>query len=365
MRMAPEKSLLFLGMYPLDRLDYACPVRIFNLYQNLRSMIPTILITGTRAGRRWPILKYLVTGQLRRTSCVYVESATSTATETDLLLLLVCKLFRVPIVIYIRDAHQFFPDIYDRTPLKVRMLDWLWRRSIQFYLLFADALLFPSEGLAQQFKFSNQYYLLPPAGSSNVPLESPDISSKVVIYVGGNSLPNGVDLLLEAMELVIEKYPEAKCIIVSDAGQSDDLILDWQSESWVKFISGSFDDLPALMRDAYLAVIPYRKNSYGDLAVPVKLFDYMSFGRPVVATNCAEQAKYVKDCNSGLVVEDTVDGIADGIIRLFDNPDMAKEMGRNGYRSVLEKHSWEHRARQLLQIINGVTDHVEDRAECT
>ena len=350
-----EKAVLFFGMYPLDRLDYACPVRISNLYQNLRSMTPTILITGTRGGRRWPILRLLFTGQLGKVRCVYVESATSTATETDLLLLLVCKLLRIPIVIYIRDAYQFFPDIYDRSPLRVRILDWLWRRSIQFYILFAGILLFPSEGLAQQFKFSNRHDLLPPAGSASVLSETLDVSKKVVLYVGPTISTEGADLLVEAMKLVTAKHHGAKCLIVTNEGESQDFRARWKGEPWLTFTSGTFNDLPNIMRDVYLTVVPRRRDAYNDFALPVKLFDYMSFGKPVVVTNCGEMAKVVRDSKSGLVVDDTAEDIARGIMELFDNPDLAKELGANGHKTIRDEHSWKHRAEELLSIIGGLT----------
>jgi len=355
LRSISDKAILFFGMYPIDRLDYACPVRIFNLYQNLRSMAPTILITGTRASRRWPILRFLFTGKLRKIRCIYVESATSTATETDLLLLLVCKLLRTPIVIYIRDAYQFFPDIFDRSPLKVRVLDWLWKRSIRFYILFADVLLFPSEGLARQFKFSNEYHLLPPAGSPGFSLESLAVARKMVLYVGAATSRMGADLLLEAMKLVVQKYTDARCVIVTSEEESRDFRAQWENQPWLTFSSGSFNDLPALMRDAYVTVVPIRRNTYNDFALPVKLFDYMSFGKPLVVTNCAEMAKLVNDCNCGLVVEDTPEDIACGIIKLFDNPELAKKLGANSYRAVQEKHSWRHRAKELLAIIEKLT----------
>lgn len=352
----PDKFLLFFGMYPLDRLDMAPPVRIYNLYQNVKTMVPTTLITGTRSGRRWPILKFLITGQLRKTKYVYVEASTSYATETDLLLLLVCRLLKIPTAIYIRDAFQLFPDIYDRSPIKIRILNWLWKRTIQFYTRFANKLLFPSEGLAQQFHFSNAHALLPPAGSPSRSLESFEASKKLVFYVGASTLPNGVDLLLEAMKLVIQKYPEAECVIVTDEAESSDIRGDWEGQDWVRFTSGSFNDLPALMKSAYVTVIPRRKNPYNDLSLPIKLFDYMSFGKPVVVTSAVEQAKIVNEFESGLVVEDNAEDIAQAILRLFDDPALACQLGANGYSAVQGKLSWKSRAEELLTILESTVE---------
>lgn len=347
--------ILFLGMYPLARLDSAAPVRIFNLYQSLKALTPTILIVGTRVERRWKVLKHLISGKLRKTRCVYVESSTGYATETELFLLLLCKLFRIPVAIYIRDAYQLFPDYSDRTPLKVRVLDWLWRRTIQVYKRVADVLLFPTEGLARQFRFPNEHSLLPPAGFPSPLAESLDVSRKAILYVGAVSPPNGVDLLLEAMRLVVRKHPDARCLIATNEKESKGLRAEWEDEPWVCFTRGSFDDLPEIMKGVYAAAIPRRRNLYNSFALPIKLFDYISFGKPVVVTDCEEQARYVNELDCGLVVEDRVERIAAGILRLFDDPDLARRLGANGYRAVQLKHSWRHRAEALLAALDELS----------
>jgi glycosyltransferase involved in cell wall biosynthesis len=348
-----SQTLLFVGMYAISRLDSAGPVRILNLYRKVRDRVPTTLIAGTRAQRRWLILKYVLTGQLSTTRYVYVESSSSYATEIELLLMVLCKRAGIPVAIYLRDAYQLFPDYSDRTSLKVRMLDWLWRRSIQVYMLVADILLFPSEGLAQQFTFSHPYRLLPPAGASGRRPGSLDISQKVVLYVGACSPPNGVDLLLEAMKRVVQTYPEAECLIVTDRKASGHLRTVWADEPWVRFTSGSFDDLANLMQRTYVAAIPRRKHPYNSFALPIKLFDYMSFGKPVVVTDCAEPARYVHESNCGLVVEATAERLASGIVALFDNPDLARRLGTNGYQAIQARHSWRHRAEELLTILEA------------
>ena len=45
----------------------------------------------------------------------------------------------------------------------------------------------------------------------------------------------------------------------------------------------------------------------------------MFFGKPVVVTNCDEIARWVNECNSGLVVEDTAEGIAvEELLRMME-----------------------------------------------
>jgi UDP-galactopyranose mutase len=51
-------------------------------------------------------------------------------------------------------------------------------------------------------------------------------------------------------------------------------------------LTGRFEhgDLPALLARGAVALIPYRRNAFTDMLVPVKLVEYLAAGRPVVST---------------------------------------------------------------------------------
>jgi glycosyltransferase involved in cell wall biosynthesis len=88
--------------------------------------------------------------------------------------------------------------------------------------------------------------------------------------------------------------------------------------------------------------------------MPLKQFDYMSFGRPMVVTDCRETAALVNALESGVVVQDTPYALAQGVMKLLENRDLAMRLGQNGYRAIQSAHSWPHRAAQLLQMIEGL-----------
>jgi glycosyltransferase involved in cell wall biosynthesis len=88
--------------------------------------------------------------------------------------------------------------------------------------------------------------------------------------------------------------------------------------------------------------------------MPIKLFDYMSFGRPIVATRCRDMAALVNELEVGLVVDDTVDGLAQGIIRLLKDCDLTTRLSQNGYQAIHTAHAWPHRTKQLLQMIEKI-----------
>jgi glycosyltransferase involved in cell wall biosynthesis len=351
--MSLPKQVLILAMFDLSRLDRAMAVRPHNLHTSLQGLTPTEMISGGWMQRRREILCYLLRGGLRQTRAVYVEASTTTATETDLLFLTLLRMVRIPILIFIPDAYQRFPDIFPRSGLKVKMLDWGWRRSIAAYQHLADRLSFPSLGLAACFNNRPPIDTLPPGGPTGREPASVCSEPPTVVYIGAATYRYGSDLLLDAMERVVGQHPDAHCRFIT----ADATYLDGHPSrhaSWLTVEHRSFDELPEVMRSATLAVIPLRSNPYNDLAMPVKLFDCMAFGLPQVVTNCRDMAALVKETNAGLIVRDSVDGLAQGIIRLLGDRDLASRLGQNAYQAVQTSHSWSHRAAQILAAIEQI-----------
>ncbi len=233
------------------------------------------------------------------------------------------------------------------------MLDWGWRRSIAAYQRQADLLLYPSWGLAACFDNPRAADVFPPAGLPGREYAPPPWDQPTIVYVGSASRNDGSDLLLSAMEQVVERHPTARCWFIS----KETSFLDEhpaRHAPWLTVKPGTFDDLPEVMRSATVLVIPRRRNPYNDLAMPVKLFDYMSFGRPLVVTACRDTGALVSELQAGLVVQDTAEALAQGITQLTENRDLAERLGQNGYHAIQTAHAWPHRATQLMLMMEAL-----------
>jgi len=345
------KHLVFLGMFDLSTLESARGVRIHNLQLALQKQTPIQLIAGHRTARRKAVIQFLQQGGLKRSSGIYVEASTSAAAESDLLLLRLARQKRIPILVYIPDAYQLFPTLYPRKGLKVKLLDWGWRISIASYQRLAHRLLFPTQGLANCFNNIPPVNLLPPAGLSGREVHPINWQQPKIVYIGAASYRYGSDLFLTALEQVVAKIPAVEAHFITN---NDQYLATHPSRNahWLKVESKTFHELPQVMQNATIAVIPLRPNPYNDLALPVKLFDYMSFGRPTITTNCQETAQFILKEECGCVVEGHAEALANGIIQLLHNREQTTELGQKAYASIQTTHAWEHRADQIWQLIN-------------
>ena len=90
--------------------------------------------------------------------------------------------------------------------------------------------------------------------------------------------------------------------------------------------------------------------SYVD-CLPVKMFEYMAAGIPVIASRFPQWIDIVEGSGCGVCV-DPLDpaAIAAAMDHFVMHPELAKRMGENGRRAVLEKYNWQPESRKLIDF---------------
>ena len=91
---------------------------------------------------------------------------------------------------------------------------------------------------------------------------------------------------------------------------------------------------------------------YRQLAVPVKLFEYIGAGKPILATKGTLTGRKVEEESLGWVIDNTSDALVELLRRLEHDPGEVERM-RQTLLSRREGHSWENRARQVAATLQG------------
>ena len=91
--------------------------------------------------------------------------------------------------------------------------------------------------------------------------------------------------------------------------------------------------------------------------LPVKMFEYMAAGIPVIASNIPSWRDIIQGNGCGVCV-DPLDptAIAGAIDYLVMNPETAKRMGENGKKAVMEKYNWPVQATKLTDFYRVISN---------
>ncbi len=94
-------------------------------------------------------------------------------------------------------------------------------------------------------------------------------------------------------------------------------------------------------------------------ASPIKLFEYMASGRPLVATDLPAVAEVITDGEDALLVPPgDVPALTAALLRLREDAALRQGLAANARAKVLANYTWARRARRILQQIER--DHPQD-----
>lgn len=176
-----------------------------------------------------------------------------------------------------------------------------------------------------------------------------------VCYIGGISVERGIKEVVTALTLTKNN------VRLALAGKFHSVQLEQdikQEKGWIKTNFIGFvgrKEIQELLSNTQIGLVTlYPTVSYLD-SLPVKLFEYMCAGVPVIASDFPLWREIVLKHNCGLCVDpQKPEEIAKAIDYLIDNPQIAEEMGRNGFKAVQTEFNWANEEAKLLKFYESM-----------
>jgi glycosyltransferase involved in cell wall biosynthesis len=172
----------------------------------------------------------------------------------------------------------------------------------------------------------------------------------ILLYVGRFVPLKNLPMLVSAFARVRLRQPESALVMAGEGalgGQIREQVARLGLADHVVFLGHQPQSrLPGLYAAADIVLL---SSSFDNS--PNCILEANACERPVVATSVGGVPRYVTAGENGLLAASGDDrGFADAILRLLDDPTLARTMGRAGRQRVVERHSWRKSAEKLLDL---------------
>lgn len=187
-----------------------------------------------------------------------------------------------------------------------------------------------------------------------------DIEGRLpIIYTGTYERYQGLDLALECVDLVRNKYPNAIFIFVGAKVR--------QAQEWTEKAAGLgladhtlfLDVVPPDVSMVYLACASVLISPRLDgTSTPLKIYSYLHAEKPIVATRIPSHTQVLTD-DTALLVEPNPNAFAGGILRVLNDPEFADRLGKNAHQLAREKFSRQDYITKVSQIYNSLVPEIK------
>lgn len=270
---------------------------------------------------------------------------------------LIARWCKLPVVHEINgkpaDIGVTYPALRPFSPI----FAWLYR--VQYRM--AAHLIAVTDGLAAWAKaFARHDRVSVVSNGANTELFRPDgpsgqIEGRYVIFVGGLVAWHGIGTMLAALSE--PAWPrDVRLVVVGDGIERSKLEAEANNPRLLWLGRRPYDEVPALMRGALasLCVIEDQDGRSASGVAPLKLFEAMACGVPVIASDLPFQAQIVRDNDAGTVVPPgSPSAVASAVAKLTITPERTQALGRNGAAYVAREASWHQRGRQVDGILRS------------
>lgn len=181
----------------------------------------------------------------------------------------------------------------------------------------------------------------------------------VLLYLGDTGLRRGLLTAIEGLALLKGRIPGLKLVIVGSNSTDEVLrskVADLGLEDMVSFEGWQDEKMfPSYLTAADVCISPLLRNPHHDTTLANKLFQYMAFSKPILASDVRAQDNMIQQSSSGLVHRSGDAGdFAEKCLKLYEDRGKRRILGQNGKRFLETEFSLERIGRPLLEYYRSL-----------
>ncbi|HEY4977933.1 MAG TPA: glycosyltransferase family 4 protein [Candidatus Acidoferrum sp.] len=284
------------------------------------------------------------------------------------------ELIPIGLLLRAQRKHVIY-DIHEDMPKDVLSKDYLpaWSRPLLSWLVHQiegmacsrfSALVAVTPSIAERLKKNNRrtviVYNYPYANElvtedSEAPWER---RRQSVAYVGGITVKRSISEMVSAMALLPDSLPATLELAGPEIPMEANSAELRKHPGWARVLHHGFVDRAAtylLLQNVRAGLLILRPEPNHLQAMPLKLFEYMGAGLPVIASDFPLWRQIITEAGCGIFVNPmNPREIAQAIEFILSHPKEAEEMGRRGQAAVLQRFNWDSEADKLVRLYSEI-----------
>jgi len=185
----------------------------------------------------------------------------------------------------------------------------------------------------------------------------PNAAADFTVGFAGTLKPwHGLSVLIEAFEILHREDPDVGLLIVGDGPERKSIEHELEArglrDSSRVQLTGAVDParMPGLLTSMSVGVAPYPglEDFYFS---PIKIFEYMAAGLPVVASRIGSISQLIEDGYNGLLCRPGDPAmLADALVRLRDDQPLRNRLGTTARQTVVANHTWDSVVERIFEL---------------
>jgi len=182
----------------------------------------------------------------------------------------------------------------------------------------------------------------------------------IFLFPGTFQIHQGLAVAIKALARLKDRVQDCELHLIGGGGgrdaQSDlaDLASGLGLNGRVRFFGTiPLDQVPQVMANADIGVVPKLADSFGNEAYSTKIMEFMSQGIPVVASRTAIDTYYFSDETVCFFESGDDEAMAEVMVKLIEDKNLCERMSRNGLEYAA-RNDWDSKKTEYLLLIDSL-----------
>lgn len=199
---------------------------------------------------------------------------------------------------------------------------------------------------------SKIFSLVPGSFPHDFPLGQKKNKIKRVVHAGLLSELENAQLFIKAMPLINEGMSNVEFHLTKKGNLLQDVCENSKRYNLNVnfFYYPDLSDFFKFLSSCDVAILTSLPSISRIISYPAKLFDYLSVGLPIVANDIGSWSRIIRETKTGIVTGSTPEDIANGVLTLLRNPELAHSCHINGIKAIQEVYNWDHLVSELIEF---------------